>query len=403
MKKITAQLFVFFSFFVLFLAVPSSVFAATFSLSPTSGTYSKGSTLKVNVNVVTGGENVNAVQANITYPADKLQFSSVSTSGSALTIIAEKTGGGGVVRIGGGTPTPGFSGSKFIASVNFIVLADSGSATLSFAGDSAILKDADNSNIFTGGSTANLSLSGSGSEQSSSGSQTTQTSTGVAALTISNVQVTEITKTSAKVTWNTNLAASSIVEYGVTGNYEFNFLSEELTKDHVVILAEGTLIPGTTYYLRVKSIDSKENEAVGDATTFLTPGFSIKLKILDINGSPVEGASISLYSELKESVTDENGEATFENVAPGEHGLIVKYKGKTKITKINVVESDTLQTFEEQFSESTANIQNWMFYGGLAFGAVVILVLILILFLKLKKKKEERSNPSDPPTVVSQV
>ena len=90
-------------------------------------------------------------------------------------------------------------------------------------------------------------------------------------------------------------------------------------------------------------------------------------------------------------------------MAPGEHGLIVKYKGKTKITKINVVESDTLQTFEEQFSESTANIQNWILYGGLAFGAVVILVLILILFLKLKKKKEERSNPGDPPTVVSQV
>src|SRR3989304_9608482 len=108
----------FFGFFFLSIILfgfffPSSISAANLWTTPSSGSFSKGSTIKVNIGVNTA-EAVNAVQANLNYPADKLLFTSVSTAGSALTIIAEKGGGGGVGRITGGTTPTGFFGRKVI-------------------------------------------------------------------------------------------------------------------------------------------------------------------------------------------------------------------------------------------------------------------------------------------------
>lgn len=220
-------------------------------------------------------------------------------------------------------------------------------------------------------------------------------------MVISNLQITDIPKTSAKVTWTSNLDTTSFVEFGTEGSYEFNASVDGFTKDHTVLLTEGNLLPGTTYQLRVRSADAKGNETVSEVTSFLTPGFSVTIKVLDMKSVPVEGANVSLYSETKEAVTDANGEAVFDNVALGEHGLIVRYQGKTKIDKITVAESDTPQTFEQKFAESTSAPQNWIIYGSNAFGAIILLVLALVVAMKLKKRKD--NNPSGPATVINQM
>ena len=79
---------------------------------------------------------------------------SLSTGGSALTIIAEKSGGGGQIRIGGGVPTPGFSGSKLIATLTLKAKVSSGSTQISFNSDSAILRNSDSQDIKSGNPTA---------------------------------------------------------------------------------------------------------------------------------------------------------------------------------------------------------------------------------------------------------
>lgn len=247
--------------FLFIVSVPVAM-AGTLSLSPSSGTFSKGQVIKVNVNVSTGGEYVNAVQANVVYPADKLKFSSVSTGGSVLSIIAEKGGGGGYVKIGGGTPTPGFSGNKFIGSINFVALTDSGNAVLSFAGDSVILRDSDNSNIYSGGTTASYTLKAGSSDDTSEAPKVTPT-IALEKLSISNLQVTEVDKKSAKVSWTTNIESDSFVEYGFTEVFEFNSKSTQLVTNHEIDLGEY-LIPGTTFKVRVKSVDSQGVEAVSD-------------------------------------------------------------------------------------------------------------------------------------------
>lgn len=159
MKKLISILLIFCLLSAASLFVAKQTLAAgSFYLSPASGSFGKGSTIRVGVGVNAGGDLVNAVQANISYPVDKLQFTGVSTSGSALSIFAEKYASGGVVRIAGGVSGQGFSGSKSIASINFKVLADSGSGSLSFTGGSAALSSSNNQSIASGGGGATFNF-----------------------------------------------------------------------------------------------------------------------------------------------------------------------------------------------------------------------------------------------------
>ena len=60
---------------VLFLALPASVRAegASLKMSPAAGTYEVGGLVDVSFIVDTGGQAINAVQADILFPADKMQ------------------------------------------------------------------------------------------------------------------------------------------------------------------------------------------------------------------------------------------------------------------------------------------------------------------------------------------
>lgn len=139
----------FFAILFFLFAVPVKASAASFWLSPSTGAVSQGQNIIIGIGVNTGGESVNAVQANLTYATDKFDFVSLGTSGSALTIIAEKSGSGGQVRIGGGAPSPGFSGSKTIATLTLKAKVSSGSTQITFNGDSKILRNSDSQNIAT--------------------------------------------------------------------------------------------------------------------------------------------------------------------------------------------------------------------------------------------------------------
>jgi len=61
----------------------------TLSLSPADGSFAPGSTINVTIHENSGTSAVNAVQANVTYPTDKLQFVSVNGSNSAFSVAAQ--------------------------------------------------------------------------------------------------------------------------------------------------------------------------------------------------------------------------------------------------------------------------------------------------------------------------
>jgi hypothetical protein len=87
---------------------------------------------------------------------------------------------------------------------------------------------------------------------------------------ISSISVSAITHDSATVTWTTNEAANSQVEYGPTTSYgSLSNLNTSLVTSHSVNLSG--LLANTTYHFRVKSRDAAGNLAVSSDYTFSTP------------------------------------------------------------------------------------------------------------------------------------
>ncbi len=77
---------------------------------------------------------------------------------------------------------------------------------------------------------------------------------------ISNVQAA-VTDTTATITWNTDEAATSIVNYGFSAGYGSNQSSASLVTSHNVTLTN--LSPGTLYHFQVGSTDASNNSASG--------------------------------------------------------------------------------------------------------------------------------------------
>ena len=90
---------------------------------------------------------------------------------------------------------------------------------------------------------------------------------------ISQVASGNIAATTATITWNTDEASDSQVEYGLTTAYENSTPLDELRiTNHSVDLAN--LMPSTSYHYRVKSKDAAGNLATSNDFTFTTSGSS---------------------------------------------------------------------------------------------------------------------------------
>jgi hypothetical protein len=137
-------------------------FAATnqLYLTPSSGTVLSGNNVDVQVRVNSGTDPVNAVQANLSYDPAKLQFVSVSTTGSAFPLEAQSTGGSGSVNMaravnGGSAPA---TGDQLFATVTFKALVSSTTANINIAAGSAVVRSTDNSNILVDSAGATFTL-----------------------------------------------------------------------------------------------------------------------------------------------------------------------------------------------------------------------------------------------------
>jgi hypothetical protein len=92
---------------------------------------------------------------------------------------------------------------------------------------------------------------------------------------ISGVGASDITTSTATITWTTDEWATSEVEYGLTTSYGSTASPAlpALVTSHSVTLSD--LSAGTTYHFRVKSKDASENEAMSGDFTFTTESLPI--------------------------------------------------------------------------------------------------------------------------------
>mgnify|MGYP000052315398 CR=1 FL=1 len=126
---------------------------ASISLSPASLSVNHGSSFTVEIRENSNTDTVNAVQANLSYDAAKLDFVSIDTTTSAFNLEFENTGGSGSVRIGRASTT-NRTGNQLIAKVTFSAKSVVGATTISFAAGTAIVRSTDNTDILgssTGG------------------------------------------------------------------------------------------------------------------------------------------------------------------------------------------------------------------------------------------------------------
>jgi hypothetical protein len=100
----------------------------------------------------------------------------------------------------------------------------------------------------------------------------------ITAPVISNVTVTNITKTNANISWTTNEPATSQVNYAADSN-ELTPLDVTLVTQHQISLAD--LTPGTTYTYKVLSRDASGNAAESPESTFTTEGLPATFVLSD--------------------------------------------------------------------------------------------------------------------------
>ncbi len=126
---------------------------AGFTLSSSTSTYKVGDTFDVAVYEDSGTACVNVVEADLSYPANLLQYNSASATGSKFEAVAPSTSGNGKVSIvqytprkecaSGATATSGVSGNQLIGNVSFTVLA-TGTAPLNFEDTTIAISSSDN-------------------------------------------------------------------------------------------------------------------------------------------------------------------------------------------------------------------------------------------------------------------
>jgi len=147
--------------FLFFVFSPSFVNAATLYFSPSSGNFSIGDILSINVLINTEGQAINQAEAVINFPTDLLEIISVNKSGSIFTLWVEEpsySNKDGTISFNGGVPTPGFNGTagKIINIVFRIRKA--GIATVTFSSAAVRANDGYGTNIFKIGAPAQFNL-----------------------------------------------------------------------------------------------------------------------------------------------------------------------------------------------------------------------------------------------------
>ena len=132
--------------------------AATLYFVPSSGSRVVGKSFSVSVNVSTK-DSANAFQGTINFPTDKLQITSLSKSGSIVSLWVQEpsfSNSDGTAHFAGIVPNPGYVDSNGkIITLNFKVKS-AGEAHLGFDDGAVLANDGQGTNILTSAGTADF-------------------------------------------------------------------------------------------------------------------------------------------------------------------------------------------------------------------------------------------------------
>lgn len=150
---------------------------------------------------------------------------------------------------------------------------------------------------------------------------TTAAASDTTAPVISSVSANNISTTGARISWTTDEASDSLVEYGTSTSYgSTTTLDATMTTGHSVNLTG--LTKNTLYHFRVKSKDKYSNAAMSGDSTFTSASDNDTIKPVI---SSISSAGISTSSATITWTTDEAGTSQVE------YGTTTSYGSKTTL------------------------------------------------------------------------
>lgn len=132
----------------------------------------------------------------------------------------------------------------------------------------------------------------------------------------------------------------------------------------------------------LKTVPSEEKQAETVKTETVSPsstptpfptGYDVKVKVIDTNKNPVEGAKVTIHSNIQESITNKDGLAEFKNVEPGEHRVIIAYRNYEGEQTVNLTGN------VKEFDLNVTIQQKAISLSPLAYGIIGFLVLIIVI------------------------
>lgn len=165
----------------------------------------------------------------------------------------------------------------------------------------------------------------------------------VVAPSSSNVAERNINATTARIAWQTNIASTSWVDYGITkGKYDYSAGNDQLTNQHVVVV-EG-LVPGTTYYYQCRSKDAN-----GQIYTSKEDSFKAVLK------PKISNFKIVKVSSYEATVSWETNVDTETTINWGKTAAYGEKKGNAGTAKAHIVTVSNLDDNTEYHMQITAH------------------------------------------------
>ena len=366
-------------FGVLAPAVPVYAAGASITLTANKATVPAGGSVIIAVYMNGGGSPINAVQADLSYPASKLQYVGFSASGSAFEIGATSGGGDGSASLARGTIST-VSGSGLVGTVTFKALAGSGSAAIGVAGSSSLVADGSAVAYGTSGVTVNFGAAAASSSPSGSASKPASAPAlpkDTTAPVITAVKPTAVGAFGATITWTTSEPADSVVEYGLDANYGLSTSVNTPLTAHSVALNSSFITPLTLLHYRVKSTDGAGNVATGTDQTIQLPGVPVTVIVKGPDGKPQQGAQVTLDGAT--GTTDSTGSVTLAS-GLGNKKITTVYQGVTVQKPITVTKTaKPLPPYQLDLAKKPLNL--WMLTSlGLLVVTLTLLAIDAMLF-----------------------
>ncbi len=122
---------------------------------------------------------------------------------------------------------------------------------------------------------------------------------------INNINVTDITDSSATISWTTDQPTQGVVEYGTTTSYgaAISGLSEETT--HSITITN--LAPSTTYHFRIAASSTNGTTTYSSNSSFKTNGVIFITINSPANGANISGNSVTVTGSITNPANVETG------------------------------------------------------------------------------------------------